>query len=205
MKKTKDKILAAALKLFNKQGVAGVSIRQIAKETGISHGNLIYHFRNKEEIIQGLHAQLLEHAIKINSKIDRVNFDISGLYDATYNGFNVVYDFRFMFFDLLYIVNTDPLMRTSLMEVEKIRSAMYSEVIALSIDHGLMRKGEYSGEYEELIKRIKIYSDHWITSAAIYEKLKKDALIREYANLFMGHFYPYLTVKGKRRLKNKAH
>ena len=47
----KDKILDCALALFNKQGTSAISTNHIAKDAGISPGNLYYHFKNKEEII----------------------------------------------------------------------------------------------------------------------------------------------------------
>jgi AcrR family transcriptional regulator len=59
--KTRDKILEVALDLFNQQGTAAVSTNHIAAATGISPGNLYYHFRNKEDIIRGV-FDLMESA-----------------------------------------------------------------------------------------------------------------------------------------------
>lgn len=204
MGNTKEKILAAALELFNNQGVADVSIRHVAKETDISHGNLIYHFKNKSEIVEGLHQQLFEHAARINQNIRAESLDISQLYQSTQVGFEVVYDFRFLFYDLLYISKTFPGMRETLILVEKVRSEMYGKVIHLSIKNELLRAAEYEGEYEQLIRRIKIFSDHWLSSAAIYENKPKEQVISEYAGLLMNHFYPYLTGKGKEEFRKQG-
>src|SRR5215210_4307966 len=51
---TKERVLGAALRLFNEKGTAAVSTNHIAEAAGISPGNLYYHYRNKEEIIAGL-------------------------------------------------------------------------------------------------------------------------------------------------------
>ncbi|MFZ4814775.1 MAG: TetR/AcrR family transcriptional regulator [Phototrophicaceae bacterium] len=56
--KTKDRILAAAVELFNREGTAQISTNHIAEAAGISPGNLYYHFRNKEEIIRAACTQL---------------------------------------------------------------------------------------------------------------------------------------------------
>ena len=197
MKKTKEKILDTAHKLFNKQGVPTVSIRQIAKEAQISHGNLIYHYRDKEEITAALNQRLLDEAKRLNTGIDRENFDIRSLYQVTLSGFNVVYEYRFFLIDLNYIMKSDKQLHKTFLEVEKLRAQMYAEVIQLSIDKGLMRKAEFSSEYPDLIKRIRIFSDHWVASSLIYDKQKKSELIQNYARLFMGFFYPYLTGNGK--------
>lgn len=58
MKDTKDKILAAALKLFNRDGIVNVRLQHIADEAFISIGNLAYHFSNKEAIVQELYHTL---------------------------------------------------------------------------------------------------------------------------------------------------
>src|ERR1700761_2236251 len=50
--KTKDKIILTSIELFNKSGVVAVTTNHIAKELGISPGNLYFHFANKEEIIR---------------------------------------------------------------------------------------------------------------------------------------------------------
>ncbi|HIF9344117.1 TetR/AcrR family transcriptional regulator [Photobacterium damselae] len=60
--KTRDRILAVSLDLFNRHGVSQVSTLIIATEMGISPGNLYYHFRGKEEIISTMISDL-QHAI----------------------------------------------------------------------------------------------------------------------------------------------
>ena len=52
--KTRDRILEKALVLFNEKGTAAVTTNHIASAMGISPGNLYYHFRNREEIIQDI-------------------------------------------------------------------------------------------------------------------------------------------------------
>ncbi|MEO1437894.1 MAG: TetR/AcrR family transcriptional regulator [Bacteroidota bacterium] len=60
MKKTKVKILDAALKCFNEQGVVNVRLQHIADEAFIRVGNLTYHFSNKEAIVLALYQQISE-------------------------------------------------------------------------------------------------------------------------------------------------
>lgn len=51
---SRHKILVAARKLFEQQGYRQVSMRQIARSLGYSHGSLYYHFRDKAELFASL-------------------------------------------------------------------------------------------------------------------------------------------------------
>ena len=55
---TSRDILATALKLFSQQGFAAVSMRQIAKETGIQAGTIYNHYPTKQAL---LHTLLESH------------------------------------------------------------------------------------------------------------------------------------------------
>lgn len=60
MYNTKERIVTASIKLFNDHGIASVRLQQIADEIGISVGNLAYHYKNKEAIINSVYEKLFE-------------------------------------------------------------------------------------------------------------------------------------------------
>ena len=53
--KTRDKILAASLVLFNQRGFGAVTTAGIAEQAGILEGTLWYHFRAKKRHPVGPH------------------------------------------------------------------------------------------------------------------------------------------------------
>lgn len=55
---TKQKIVEASIRLFNENGLSNVRLQHIADETGISVGNLAYHFKNKEAIVTQVYETL---------------------------------------------------------------------------------------------------------------------------------------------------
>lgn len=104
---TKQKILEASLFLFNENGISSVRLQQIADETGISVGNLAYHFNNKEAITESLIANvitslqdLLRQYGKYNS-LDDTDFFFKEFY-------KLCTQFRFFNFDILEIKRNSP-------------------------------------------------------------------------------------------------
>ncbi len=62
---TKNKIIEAAIQLFNEKGLSNVRLQQIADETGISVGNLAYHYSNKDLIVTSVYERLFEEFSEI--------------------------------------------------------------------------------------------------------------------------------------------
>lgn len=68
--KTQDRILIAALELFNQQGERKVTTNHIAAHIGISPGNLYYHYKNKQAIIYALFLNY-ERRVEINLELPK--------------------------------------------------------------------------------------------------------------------------------------
>ncbi|ENL6836244.1 TetR/AcrR family transcriptional regulator [Pseudomonas aeruginosa] len=65
---TRIAIIRAAEVIIKTQGLAKLTLSQVAKEAGVSKGGLLYHFPSKEALIQGM----LEYALGVfSSYIDK--------------------------------------------------------------------------------------------------------------------------------------
>jgi AcrR family transcriptional regulator len=73
---TRDRILSVALRLFASQGYANTSLREIADELGVTKAALYFHFKTKEDILNGI---LLGHLASITAIVDEAAPDISTL------------------------------------------------------------------------------------------------------------------------------
>lgn len=71
-KHTKERILDVAGRLFAEHGIAAVSIRDIAKEAGVTHALVHRYFGTKEELIGSLLHQRLNAALEALPPFDQV-------------------------------------------------------------------------------------------------------------------------------------
>jgi AcrR family transcriptional regulator len=58
---TKEQILDSAAAVIVRDGVGNLTLDRVAREAGISKGGLLYHFAQKEQIIQALIERILHH------------------------------------------------------------------------------------------------------------------------------------------------
>lgn len=70
---TKDKIVAAGLKLFSHKGLAATSINDIASLAGISTGLLYHYYKSKEDLFNELTGKTVNAANSINRNISNLN------------------------------------------------------------------------------------------------------------------------------------
>ncbi len=96
--KTRDRILKAALGLFNERGEAHVSLAQIAAKLGISEGNLWYHFRTKHDLVAALFTDLEE---RIERNLSRepasAGADLADFGDYARQSFRDIWEYRFLY------------------------------------------------------------------------------------------------------------
>ena len=96
--KTRERILKAALALFNERGDAHVSLAQIAARLGISEGNLWYHFRTKRDLVAALFAELEE---RIERNLSRepasTGSQLADFGDYARQSFRDIWEYRFLY------------------------------------------------------------------------------------------------------------
>jgi AcrR family transcriptional regulator len=104
-KQTREKILDASLSMFNAQGERNVTTNHIADEIGISPGNLYYHFRNKDDIVEQLFS-------RYEAQMDRALLvpegrlpNLQDVWLQLHAVFECMWAFRFLYRDLVEIVS----------------------------------------------------------------------------------------------------
>ena len=76
---TKERILAAAAKLFDAQGFDGTTVRQIAKEADVNLALISYHFKGKKGLLELLIASYYETFFRLLAKQKAANGEMDPL------------------------------------------------------------------------------------------------------------------------------
>lgn len=196
MKNTSEKILDTALLLFNSQGLAKVTLRTIAKKMDISQGNLNYHFKKRDDIIEALYHRLVKGMDNSMAKIQHSTIGLQLMYDISSAIMNNSYKYRFFLLDFAQIMRENPTIKKHFQNLIKIRQGQIEGLFNMMIAEGILREAKLPQEYFYLYKRIQIFGDFWMSSAEIEKSQITKKTITEYLEIIIQSIYPYLTVKG---------
>lgn len=111
MMKTRDRILLTSVELFNKNGVVAVTTNHIAKEMGISPGNLYFHFSNKEDIVRHLFKIMCDKTYQLwdQQKDDQ---GLADPIDVIEKNFELFWEYRFFHREMYYLRRKDEILST---------------------------------------------------------------------------------------------
>lgn len=190
---TKQKILAVARTLFNDYGYNSVSLRDIAKAVGISEGNLTYHFKKKEYLIESL---LLESVDTFPTGTPQTLEELDAIFEDLQQ--NVQKNIYF-FLHYAQLSQSSP----EICQKQSIRYSKLLEKLKRAFQNlneaGLVRDEVFSGEYNNMIDTLYMSIIYW----APFMELKKTAHAdnTEYRNYAWNSMYHLLTEKGRSKLQ----
>ena len=158
---TRERILDLSLRLFNEFGEPGVTTNRIAEELKISPGNLYYHFRNKDDIVNSLFE---EFDAEINVMLTvpstrRANIEDVWLY--LHRMFELAWRYRFFHRDL-----SDLLSRNRTLELHFKQIFAYEVDIARALCLGLREDGELQADpqtIDALATNMVVVANYWLS------------------------------------------
>jgi AcrR family transcriptional regulator len=158
--KTRDRILQTSLRLFNDNGEPRITTNHIADELDISPGNLYYHFRNKDDIINLLFQQFerqMEAALQVPER--RVpNMEDMWLY--LHLVFETIWEYRFLYRDLDNILSRNKKLRTHFRRILE-RKIHTAEVILRGlVEVGVMNAT--AADIAALARNIAVVATYWL-------------------------------------------
>lgn len=159
-RRTRERILEAALRLYNELGEPQVSTTLIAAELGISAGNLHYHFRRKDELTAAL---VDAYAVEMEAILPPDTWRATHVEDSWFLlhvVFETVWKHRFLFRDLTGLMARDRKISSRLKGVIQRSAASVSGVCT-----GLHGAGQLVAsplEIEALVRNIVVIAFYWI-------------------------------------------
>jgi len=110
---TRQRVLVAALALFNDQGTAHVTTNHIAAAAGLSPGNLYYWFRNKRQVIRALVQQWLTEVDEHVEEMIEQPAHVHALWDDLGRTADTEHRFRFVRREILALLYDDAELATA--------------------------------------------------------------------------------------------
>jgi len=195
---TKTNIKNSAIRLFNEQETLSISTNHIAKQAGISPGNLYYHFKNKEEIITSIYKDLSSEFESTNS------FEIILLsknpIEALHHMFelyaDIFYSYRFLLRDSMVLIALYPSLKENFTKNQDKRIKQIESVLEFLIKENIL---EFENN-KDLHKRAKLHwfiTGYWQVFASSTGEVTKESIKEAKEIFFEFMIYPFLSKKGK--------
>ena len=187
---TRQRILDRSLAMFNAQGEPNVTTNHIADELEISPGNLYYHFRNKDDIIEHLFAR---YEARIDEALTPPSGRLPELEDVwlqLHLVFECIWDYRFLYRDLV-----DILSRNRRLRIRFARILRRADDQAHLVMRGLTQSGAMRASVAELdaaSTNILVIATFWLNYAAVRGDTDEQASIRAGIVQVMMSLAPFL-------------
>ena len=163
--RTRNRVLAESLRLFNEQGEARVTTGTIATALDMSAGNLYYHFRNKEQIVEELFARF-EERIDVEPGPGAGGADaIEDLWFYLHLMLEAIWEYRFLYANLDDLLSRSRKLRH---HFARIVERKFAVVVALC--EGLVRARAMRARPDEirtLAGNVLLVATYWLSFQAL--------------------------------------
>ncbi len=193
MNSTKQKILKSAIELFNRKGLVNVRLQQIADDSGISVGNLAYHYYSKKAIVQAIDTELGEE-LELLLSIDQNFPSIIDFDNHLGRYFFLLNRYSFYFLDLLEMERAYPKMHSKrLIYIEEMISQIL-EWLRLNAEKGILKHELLDNQYQHTAESIWMIITFWLTQRQV--RGKTDIGEGHFKKFIWNQLIPILTEGG---------
>jgi AcrR family transcriptional regulator len=163
--KTRNRILDVALRLFNEQGETNISTNHIADELEISPGNLYYHYRNKDDIIEQLFQRFEERMDQALVAPEGREVTLEDVWLQLHLVFECIWNYRFIYRDIINILSRNRSLRLRFARILKRGSSNAQGIMRGLNETGAMRAS--AAEIEGLATNILVLATFWLNYANV--------------------------------------
>ena len=190
-KDTRQAILDTAKALFNERGYNDVTLRDIAGAMSISKGNLTYHFKKKEDIVEALLTE------SPNTRPVEAPRSIEALDAYFLDMQKAVQENAYYFLHYTQLAQIIPAVREGQSSIYMALMSLLHEAFCTLHADGMLRGEAFSGEYACIIDALHLSGIYWNS----FHRLKQQADSQKtYQQHAWGLMYGLLTEKGKAKI-----
>ena len=162
---TRERILDASLAMFNAQGEPNVTTNHIADELGISPGNLYYHYRNKDDIVERLFAR---YEARMDDALSVPEGRLPNLEDVwlqLHLVFECMWEYRFLYRDLVDILARNRKLRQRFARILN-RAAASAEAVLKGLAHAEILRATQD-EIRATAENVLLVATFWLNYDAV--------------------------------------
>jgi AcrR family transcriptional regulator len=191
-RRTRERIVETALRLFNEFGEPNVTTTIVADEMNISPGNLYYHFANKDEIVNEIFAAFEREIRETLAAPTKRTPTIEDAWLFLHLVFELIWKYRFLYRDLNDLLSRNRHVETHMKDIvgHSVRTA--SQLCGGLVAAGDMRASP--AEIESLAANIVVVATYWLSFEFVREPRRQadGATLARGAYHVMSMLAPYL-------------
>lgn len=166
-RRTRERILDLSLRLFNDFGEPNVNTTLISEEMNISPGNLYYHFKNKDDIINCIFQQFEREIDKLLAVPEDRQANVEDAWLFLHVLFELIWKYRFFYRDLNNLLANN---RTLELKFKQLLTQKVK--VAKALADGLKVAGDLSAderEIEALATNMVVVATYWLSYSYVLD------------------------------------
>lgn len=186
---TREKILSISKTYFNKHGFGAPTLYTLAKEIGISRGNLTYYFKEKEALLEALVEEMFTDYEVRSAKATQV-VSWSSLLEKMKVLHQLQKEYAFVFFDKQVLLH--PLVKSQILRMREDSIEKMMSMMSYSIKVGNMRPEFLPGIYHNINRSYWTISFYWYIS----KEFQSDTQETNWDKILWSLLLPHFTERG---------
>jgi AcrR family transcriptional regulator len=192
----KATILETSLYLFNRFGFVSVRLQHIADEVGMSIGNLAYHFKTKDEIVEKLYEELAQEQKQLLADLRMIPLFIN-INRHVENSFQLQKKYSFFYTDTLELIRAYPSIKKKYREQILWQTVQLDMLLQFNVARGALIEPPQPDSTLMLANRYLLLLENWMN----FERMKGTEVSEINVELFKNDIwsllFPYFSLTGR--------
>jgi AcrR family transcriptional regulator len=166
-RQTRERILKAALQLFNRFGEPTITTSAIAADVGISHGNLYYHYPSKERIVEDLFDGFCTEIERTLAAPETRLANAEDVWLFLHLMFEAIFKYRFLYRDLNELLSRHRSIETHFRQILDRQMQTAEALMQGLVEAGAMRATQ--AEIRVLAENMTLIATYWLSFAFVLD------------------------------------